>query len=46
VANKLKGIVGEAVIQYEIVLEAMLDIACGDYSRVIEERVSSLVNRP
>jgi chemotaxis protein MotA len=46
VANKLKGIVGETVIQYEIVLDAMLDIASGDYSRVIEERVASLVNRP
>jgi chemotaxis protein MotA len=46
VANKLKGIVGETVTQYEIVLDAMLDIAGGDYSRVIEERVASLVNRP
>jgi chemotaxis protein MotA len=45
VANKLKGIVGDAVTQYEIVLEVLYDIASGDHSRVIEERVASLVNR-
>jgi chemotaxis protein MotA len=45
VANKLKGIVGDTVVQYEIVLEVLFDIASGDHSRVIEERVASLVKR-
>jgi chemotaxis protein MotA len=46
IANKLKVIVNETVTQYEIVTEVLYDIASGDHSRVIEERVASLVNRP
>nr|WP_269106468.1 flagellar motor protein [Massilia sp. TS11] len=46
VANKLKAIVNEQVTQYDILTEVFYDIASGDHSRVIEERVGSLLNRP
>jgi chemotaxis protein MotA len=46
VANKLKGIVAETVTQYEILTEVFYDIASGDHSRVIDERVASLLSRP
>ncbi len=46
VANKLKTIVCETVTQYEILIDVFHDIASGDHSRVIEERVVSLLSRP
>ena len=46
IANKLKSIVCENVTQYEILTEVFCDIASGDHSRVIEERVASLLSRP
>ena len=46
IGNKLKGIVAETVTQYEILTEVFFDIASGDHSRVIEERVASLLSRP
>ena len=46
VANKLKGIVAETVTQYEILTDVFFDIASGDHSRVIDERVASLLSRP
>ena len=46
IGNKLKGIVAETVTQYEILTEVFHDIASGDHSRVIEERVASLLSRP
>jgi chemotaxis protein MotA len=46
IGNKLKAIVSETVVQYEILTEVFYDIASGDHSRVIEERVASLVHRP
>lgn len=46
IGNKLKGIVAETVTQYEILTEVFFDIASGDHSRVIEERVASLLTRP
>ncbi len=46
IGNKLKGIVAETVTQYEILTEVFYDIASGDHSRVIEERVASLLSRP
>jgi chemotaxis protein MotA len=45
VANKLKAIVSETVTQYDILLEVFYDISSGDHSRVIDERVASLVSR-
>jgi chemotaxis protein MotA len=45
VGNKLKAIVAEKVTQYEILLEVFYDIASGDHSRVIDERVASLLSR-
>jgi chemotaxis protein MotA len=45
VGNKLKSIVAETVTQYEILTEVFYDIASGDHSRVIEERVASLLSR-
>jgi chemotaxis protein MotA len=45
VGNKLKAIVSETVTQYEILTEVFHDIASGDHSRVIEERVASLLSR-
>ena len=46
IGNKLKSIVAETVTQYEILAEVFYDIASGDHSRVIEERVASLLTRP
>lgn len=46
VGNKLKAIVAEDVTQYEILIDVFYDIASGDHSRVIEERVASLLSRP
>ena len=46
VGNKLKSIVAETVTQYEILTEVFYDIASGDHSRVIDERVASLLSRP
>jgi chemotaxis protein MotA len=43
VANKIKGIVAERVAQYEILADVFHDIATGDYTRVIDERVASLL---
>lgn len=45
VGNKLKAIVAENVVQYEILLEVFFDLASGDHSRVIDERVASLLSR-
>ncbi|MDL2357945.1 MAG: flagellar motor protein [Pseudomonadota bacterium] len=45
VANKLKSIVAETVTQYEILTDVFYDIACGDHSRVLDERVASLLTR-
>jgi chemotaxis protein MotA len=45
VGNKLKNIVAETVTQYEILVDVFHDIASGDHSRVIEERVASLLSR-
>ncbi|ATQ75612.1 MULTISPECIES: flagellar motor protein [Massilia] len=46
IANKLKTIVAERVTQYEILTDVFHDIASGDHSRVIEERVACLLSRP
>ena len=46
VGNKLKNIVAETVTQYEILTDVFHDIASGDHSRVIEERVTCLLSRP
>ena len=46
IGNKLKGIVAETVTQYEILTEVFHDIASGDHTRVVEERVASLLSRP
>ncbi|MBC7453799.1 MAG: flagellar motor protein [Massilia sp.] len=46
VANKLKNIVAETVTQYDILTEVFYDIASGDHTRVIDERVASLLSRP
>jgi chemotaxis protein MotA len=46
VSNKLKNIVAETVTQYEILTDVFHDIASGDHSRVIEERVACLLSRP
>jgi chemotaxis protein MotA len=43
VGNKIKGIVAERVAQYEILTDVFHDIATGDYTRVIEERVACLL---
>jgi chemotaxis protein MotA len=43
VGNKIKGIVSERVAQYEILTDVFHDIATGDYTRVIEERVACLL---
>jgi chemotaxis protein MotA len=42
VGNKLKGIVAERVLQYEILTDVFHDIATGDYTRVLEERIACL----
>ncbi|WLI88012.1 flagellar motor protein [Massilia sp. R2A-15] len=46
IGNKLKSIVAETVTQYEILTEVFYDISSGDHSRVIDERVASLLSRP
>lgn len=46
VGNKLKCIVAEKVTQYEILTDVFHDIASGDHSRVIDERVASFLSRP
>ncbi|HEU4777584.1 MAG TPA: flagellar motor protein [Telluria sp.] len=46
VGNKIKNIVAETVTQYDILIDVFYDIASGDHSRVIEERVASLLSRP
>jgi len=43
VANKLKAIVSHSVVQYEITAAALYDIASGDHSRIIDERVASML---
>jgi chemotaxis protein MotA len=43
VGNKIKGIVAERVAQYEILSDVFHDIATGDYTRVLEERVACLL---
>jgi chemotaxis protein MotA len=43
VANKIKGIVTERVAEYEILGDVFHDIAGGDFTRVIEERVACLL---
>jgi chemotaxis protein MotA len=43
VGNKLKAIVADQVAQYEILLEVFHDLASGDHTRVVEERVASLL---
>jgi chemotaxis protein MotA len=45
VGNKLKSIVSERVAQYEILIDVFHDIATGDYTRVIEERVACLLTQ-
>jgi chemotaxis protein MotA len=45
VANKLKAIVTESIVQHEIVAAVFYDIASGDHSRVIEERVAGLLRQ-
>jgi len=45
VGNKIKGIVAERVAQYEILTDVFHDIATGDYTRVIEERVACLLTQ-
>ena len=42
VGNKLKGIVAERVLQYEILTDVFHDIATGDHTRVLEERIACL----
>jgi chemotaxis protein MotA len=43
VGNKLKAIVSDKVAQYEILAEVFSDLASGDHSRVVDERVASLL---
>ena len=45
VGNKLKAIVSDKVAQYEILAEVFHDLATGDHTRVIDERVASLLAR-
>lgn len=45
VGNKLKAIVADQVAQYEILTEVFHDLASGNHSRLVEERVASLVAR-
>lgn len=42
--NKIKGIVTERVAQYEILADVFHDLATGDYTRVIEERIGCLLS--
>lgn len=43
IANKLKAIVNQHVHQQEIAAAVFYDIATGDHSRVIEERIATLL---
>jgi len=43
VGNKLKVIVSDQVAQYEILTEVFHDLATGNHTRVVEERVASLL---
>jgi chemotaxis protein MotA len=43
VGNKIKGIVSERVAEYEILADVFHDIATGDYTRVLDERVACLL---
>ncbi len=43
IANKLKAIVSLRVVQYEIVAAVFYDIASGDHTRIIDERVAGLL---
>lgn len=43
IANKLKAIVTQAVHQQEIAAQVFYDIATGDHSRVIDERIATLM---
>lgn len=43
VGNKLKAIVADQVAQYDILLEVFHDLATGHHTRVVEERVASLL---
>jgi chemotaxis protein MotA len=45
VGNKLKSIVTEQVMQYEILIDVFHDLSSGDHSRVVDERVASLQRR-
>lgn len=45
VGNKLKAIIGDKVAQYEILAEVFHDLATGDHTRVVDERVASLLQR-
>jgi chemotaxis protein MotA len=45
VGNKLKGIVAERVLEYEILTDVFHDIATGDTTRVLEERIACLTAR-
>jgi chemotaxis protein MotA len=43
VGNKLKAIVAARVAQYEILTDVFHDLASGDHTRVIDERIASLL---
>lgn len=43
IANKLKPIVAQSVLGYEIAAAVLYDIASGDHTRIIEERIASLL---
>lgn len=45
VANKLKAIVSDKVAQYDVLIEVFHDLASGDHTRVIDERVAVLLAR-
>jgi chemotaxis protein MotA len=45
VGNKLKTIVSEQVAQYDILAEVFHDLVTGDHTRVVDERVASLLAR-
>jgi chemotaxis protein MotA len=45
VGNKLKAIVAVRVAQYEILTDVFHDLASGDHTRVIDERIASLLAR-
>ena len=43
VGNKIKGIVAERVAEYEILADVFHDIATGDTTRVLEERIACML---